>query len=212
MININILIIQHNTFCSSGCSYCFLNERNKDQKTKITKYDIKNLMSIIHTDKLTISGGDTFINPSTFFFFFEEIIKYNIIKVGIPIELKNIERDKKHLLKVIELCKKYNIKNLDATISVHKLTDCKSVRKNVKILQELEKISNGIFTYTYLKIVDKHFIQAEENEYRKLANFSKIIGKHFLRFSVDYKMVTYKLSKNDITRSLNLLVDICMWG
>ncbi len=103
------LVIQFDTYCSTGCKYCFL----ASLKSNPIKYDIDrldNFLEIYHPEAITLYGADTFINFELYEKLLNKIVKINSLKyLSNVTELIKLERDLDNIIKIYQVCKENNI-------------------------------------------------------------------------------------------------------
>lgn len=102
------ILVQLDTFCGTGCTYCVL-PSNKPDKAKYGFDNLAPLVKLTEASRIIMFGGDTYYDPkqikALFMFCMEN---ENITEVAAVSELWKLERDMKLIIELQEIAEQYD--------------------------------------------------------------------------------------------------------
>lgn len=102
------LVIQFDTYCTTGCKYCFLASL-KSNPIKYNPDQLDNFLNLYKPEAITLYGADTFINFNLYKLLLEKVVRLkSLTYLSNVTELIKLERDFENIVIVYDICKKHN--------------------------------------------------------------------------------------------------------
>lgn len=208
------LVIQYDTYCPTGCKYCFLTSI----KSNPIKYNIDKLDTFLETynpENITLYGGDTFINHELLFTLLNKTVKLTSVKRFSNVtELIKLERDLNIIEKFYKICDLHN-KDYTLNFSLDFVGKKKSFDFSyIKILSE--KVNKKFFLLNSIitpDTIDEIYLNIDNIvneinlEYLKISNFVKLEYRLTINFeSVENKIDNFEIKCRKIFNSLEKLL------
>lgn len=205
------LVIQYDTYCTTGCKYCFL----ASIKSNPIKYDpdrLDSFLNIYNPENVTLYGGDTFINHELLFKLLNKIVKIKSVKrLSNVMELIKLERDLDIITNFYNICKENN-KDYLLTFSVDfigkkKLFDFTNIKELSQRVNIKEFMINTVLT---AEIIDEIYLDIDDivNEinqgYEKVKNDIVLKNKITINFeAVENPIKDFEIKVRKIFKALD---------
>lgn len=205
------LVIQYDTYCNTGCKYCFL----ASIKSNPIKYNPDRLDSFLNSynpENVTLYGGDTFINHELLFLLLNKIIKIDSVKrLSNVMELIKLERDLDIITNFYNICyennKDYTLSFSVDFIGKKKLFDFQNIKKLSEKVNKNKFMLNTVLTP---EIIDEiyndidNIVEEININYSKIKDFVTLENKITINFeAVEKPIKNFEIKVKKIFNALD---------